>query len=165
MPSRAAECTTPCAKPFRSRGIQRLIAWVAVGKAAASLRPSRARAANSVQKPTAKPVQSVATPQMTVMTNRALRGPNFSLIVPPNTCSRAYGSENADTIRPAVASLNPNSSVMWGSAVEMLVRSMYEIAYMKHSRMSTRPRMRPRNGVPFVGAAGVAVVMGASSGE
>ncbi|WIB35059.1 hypothetical protein [Curtobacterium sp. MCJR17_043] len=48
--------------------------------------------------------------------------------------------------------------------MEMFVRSMYEIAYMKQSRTSTRPRMRPRNGVPFVGigagAAAGAVVMG-----
>nr|UXN27798.1 hypothetical protein N8D75_12090 [Curtobacterium flaccumfaciens] len=159
LPSRAAEWTTPWAKPFRSRGIHRLIACVAVGNAAASLSPSSARAAKRVQKPTANPVQSVATPQITVMTKSARRGPNFSLIVPPNTCSRAYGNENAETMRPAVASLNPNSSVMCGNAVEMFVRSMYEIAYMQQSRTSTRPRMRPRNGVPLIGAAGVAVVM------
>ncbi len=61
-----------------------------------------------------------------------------------------------------MVSLNPNSSVMWGSAVEMFVRSMYEIAYMQQRSRSTLPRILPRNGVPFagVGAAGVAVVMG-----
>jgi hypothetical protein len=55
-------------------------------------------------------------------------GPTLSPSHPPKTCSSAYGSANAESAIPSSVLDSPSDPWMYGAAVEMLTRSMYDNA-------------------------------------
>ena len=83
FPSRAAEWVIPWENPRFPSTVQSDIARVAAGNVAPSPNPSRTRAQSMLGRPDAKPVNKVASAQMTAETVRVNLAPKRSLTQPP----------------------------------------------------------------------------------
>src|ERR1700680_2915552 len=122
---------TPCTMPRSALGNQSCIARVAAGNAPDSANPKTKRIPMSDATPAAMAVIAVIKDQKGTTIRSTKRGPSRSASHPSGICPIAYAHKKTLNTMPTAVWLSPNSFAIAGAAIEMPVRSIYVIMYIR----------------------------------
>src|ERR1700737_1277793 len=144
---------TPCTMPRSALGNQSCIARVAAGNAPDSANPKTKRIPMSDPTPAAMAVIAVIRDQKGTTIRSTKRGPSRSASHPSGICPIAYAHKKTLNTMPTAVWLSPNFFAIAGAAIEMPVRSIYVIMYIRLINRRTSQRILLGLEVVFPGRA------------